>query len=199
MRYIYIWYDIYIYIWYDIYMIWYIYIWYDIYIYIYDIYIYMIYIYIYINTDRAPIGWGPTQVEQPGSSRLRDSPYYVHLLQNCGPAFFQRTWLGLFGHWCCKATQLFGSTWGAKLLQYIYFHICVLLSWLSLSIITPCKAYCAGLRRAHVEWPEEGPEKIFNWHGEKNHFEIIKAYVGDTKIALFTGTSLVHCNIFRCD
>lgn len=53
---------------------------------------------------------GKSKVEQPGSSRLKDSPYYVHLLQNCGPAFFTRTWLGLWGHWCCKATQLYGST-----------------------------------------------------------------------------------------
>ena len=64
------------------------------------------------------IGWWPAQVEQPGSSRLRDSPYYLHLLQNCGPSFYMRAWMGLFGHWCCKATQLFGSTWGAKLLRY---------------------------------------------------------------------------------
>ena len=91
----------------------------DITIYIYDI----IYIYIYIILMQ--IGWGQAQVEQPGSSRLRDSPYYVHLLQNCGPAFFQRTWLGLFGHWCCKATQLFGSTWGAKVLQLTYIFIYV--------------------------------------------------------------------------
>ena len=80
----------------------------------------MIY-YIYnLNTDRAPIGWGPAQVEQPGSSRLRDSPYYVHLLQNCGPAFFQRTWLGLFGHWCCKATTF----WEYVGCQAATIHIC---------------------------------------------------------------------------
>ena len=87
-------------------------------IYILKLYIY-INIYIYI-IQSAPIGPGPAQVEQPGSSRLRDSPYFHHLLHNCGPAFFQRTWLGLFGHWCCKATQLFGSTWGAKLLHNVF-------------------------------------------------------------------------------
>ena len=90
----------------------------------YHIYIYDI-LYIYFYIILMQIGWGQAQVEQPGSSRLRDSPYYVHLLQNCGPAFFQRTWLGLFGHWCCKATQLFGSTWGAKVLQLTYIFIYV--------------------------------------------------------------------------
>lgn len=60
----------------------------------------------------APKTFHP-QVEQPGSSLLRHAPWYVHLLFNCGPSFFKRTWMGLFGHFSPKATQLFGSAWGA--------------------------------------------------------------------------------------
>ena len=53
------------------------------------------------------------KVEQPGSSLLRHAPWYVHLLTNCGPCFFRRTWMGLYGAKSCKATQLFGSSRGA--------------------------------------------------------------------------------------
>ncbi|CAL1137169.1 unnamed protein product [Cladocopium goreaui] len=48
-------------------------------------------------------------VEQPMSSLLPQCPYMAHVLTNMMPAFFQRTWLGAFQHWCCKPTQLFGS------------------------------------------------------------------------------------------
>ena len=47
-----------------------------------------------------------TKVEQPGSSLLKESPYYVHLLMNCGPAFFKRTWLGLYGHFLLQSNAV---------------------------------------------------------------------------------------------
>ena len=49
------------------------------------------------------------EVEQPMSSLLPQCPYMAHVLTNMMPAFFQRTWLGAFQHWCCKPTQLYGS------------------------------------------------------------------------------------------
>ena len=55
---------------------------------------------------------GLPKVEQPASSLLRHSPYYEHLLLNCGPSFLKRTWMGLYGHFSCKPTMLFGNAPG---------------------------------------------------------------------------------------
>lgn len=47
--------------------------------------------------------------EQPGSSCLKDCPYMSHVLTNMGPNFMRRTWMGAYGHWSSKPTQLWGS------------------------------------------------------------------------------------------
>lgn len=48
------------------------------------------------------------EVEQPASSVLKSTPWMMHLL-SCGPSYIAKTWLGLYGHWAPKPTQLFGS------------------------------------------------------------------------------------------
>ena len=49
------------------------------------------------------------QVEQPGSSCLKDCPYISHVLASMGPHFFRRMWMGNYGHWAAKPSQLWGS------------------------------------------------------------------------------------------
>ncbi|CAJ1397173.1 unnamed protein product [Effrenium voratum] len=49
-------------------------------------------------------------IEQPASSKLVETPYYSYLMSlRCLNPKFVRLWLGAFGHWACKPTQLFGS------------------------------------------------------------------------------------------
>lgn len=50
-----------------------------------------------------------SEVEQPGSSCLKDCPYISHILCNMGAAFCKRMWMGRYQHWAAKPTQLFGS------------------------------------------------------------------------------------------
>lgn len=64
------------------------------------------------------------KVEQPQSSCLRDVPYIAHILTNMAPCFMKRIWMGSYGHWCPKPTQLFGTwyldwTWLGVLWLYI--------------------------------------------------------------------------------
>lgn len=53
--------------------------------------------------------WVALQAEQPGSSCLKDCPYISHVLTTMGPNFFHRMWMGSFGHWASKPSQLWGS------------------------------------------------------------------------------------------
>ena len=49
------------------------------------------------------------EAEQPGSSCLKDCPYISHILTTMGPSFFRRMWMGTYGHWASKPSQLWGS------------------------------------------------------------------------------------------
>ena len=113
-----------------------IYIWYYIYIYLYN-----------LNADRAGASpGGTTRFQSPSwfsilcspSPKLRASFFPAHLAWSFWPLVLQSN-TTFWEYVGCQGATI-----------DIYFHICVLLSWLSLSIITPCKAYCAGLRRVHV-------------------------------------------------
>ncbi len=60
--------------------------------------------------DHDKLKHAVSKVEQPQSSCLRDVPYIAHILTNMGPSFSKRMWMGRYGHWTPKPTQLFG-TW----------------------------------------------------------------------------------------
>ncbi|CAK9052328.1 unnamed protein product [Durusdinium trenchii] len=49
--------------------------------------------------------------EQPSSSCLKECPYISHVLTSVGPNFMKRTWMGAYGHWAAKPSQLWGSWW----------------------------------------------------------------------------------------
>lgn len=76
-----------------------------------------------------------TEVEQPGSSVLWKTPYYQHLLFNCGPSFFHRTFMGLYNHWSPKPTMLFGNSPGSKLLHCTH-------SWNTKRNVLPDECQC---------------------------------------------------------
>ena len=121
---------------------------------------------------------GLPKVEQPASSLLRHCPYYEHLLLNCGPSFLKQTWMGLYGHFSCKPTMLFGNAPGT---YWSWAHdILTTTSATSIFPISPytregaqslVEAHGRRFRRTHAKGQKGWPPFVFKGDGEKNHIQ----------------------------